>query len=186
MAAALAANSVVFAMRASPSTATVPGVEYIERVRVQWTTLVAFTAPIAVGRGLAIAPGTNVAPTGGTIVAGTPKAGSNGGNSQFDASTGGLTRIATTTALGGMAPDLAAGRLGEMMLTSRGNAGDSLTYEWDFTGEDTAPLAFAQNGTNVSGNPGFVIYNPQAMDAAGTWEMIVEVDTCKLPEGFAL
>lgn len=187
MGAALAANSVVFAMHASPSTATVPGLEYIERVRAQWTTIVAFGTPVTAGRGLAIAPGTNVAPTGGAIVPGTPKGGGSiPASSQFDALTGGLTRIATTVALGGMAPALAFGRLGEMGLSSRGNAGDSLIFEWDFTGDDTAPLAFVQNGTNVAGYPGFVIYNPQAMDAAGTWELIVEVDTCRLPDGFSL
>lgn len=185
MAAGLAANSVVFAMVCA-STAPAPGMEYIERIRAQWTTLNAFGTPITPGRGLALAPGDNVLPTGGAIVLPCGKSGNAAGNSNFSAANNGLARIATTTALGGTTINIANGRLGEMQLTDRGAAGASLIYEWDFTGDDTAPLGVCDQGVNVGGLQSVVLYAPQAMDAGGTWELTVEVDTCRLPTGFIL
>lgn len=184
--AALAANSVVFAMNVGPFVAAeAPAIEYIERVKLTWTTIVAFTTPVTAGRALRLSQGTNVAPTGGTLLDPFKKSSSNSDQeSMFETATGGTVRIATTAALGAIAATGASG--GELVLTGFGTAGATVTQTFDFN--DTAPLCFTQPPADpiVDAIQSFVIYAPQAMDAAGTWELAVDVDTCRLPPGFPI
>lgn len=186
MSAALAANSVVFAMNVGPFvTAEAPAIEYVESIKLTWTTIVAFTTPITAGRALRLSLGTNVAPTGGTLLTPFKKSSSNTEQeSMFQTETGGTVRIATTVALGGTAATGSSG--GDLVLTGFGNAGATLTQTFDFT--QTAPLCFSQPPADpiIEALQSIVIFAPQAMDAAGTWELAVDVDTCRLPPGFPI
>lgn len=180
MAAALAANSVVFGMQVGtfPDSSSY---EYIARIRLQWTTITAFATPVTAGRGLRWSEGNNVSPTGGTLL--LPLNKTNFGASSLFGPLG-ITRIATTVALGGIAPAGPSG--GEFVLSGYGNAGASVSYEWDFS--KVSPLGFTQlsSVSTRSGLTSLVIFNPQAMDAGGTWELAVEVETVKLPNNFPI
>ena len=58
IAAALAANASVFAMRLDPGTTRIA---HIERIKIQFTTIVAFTVPVTAGRRLAVYRGSGAA-----------------------------------------------------------------------------------------------------------------------------
>lgn len=177
LAAALAANSVLYSMRAAPNTPGNIRGAYIERVRLQYTCLVSFTTPITAGRGLTLIGLANSTATGGAAVTAQPK-GSNSSNivSVFD----GTTLIATTGALGVVT---GTGRpvYGYASLAGLGNAGDRATFEWTFSGGDTAPIAVSNGGGINATLQNFGVGLSQAMDAAGQFELAVEVDTCELP-----
>lgn len=177
----LAANSVLFGMLIGDANADLPGVEYIERVRLQWTTLTAFTTPIVAGRRLIVTGGSNGLPTGGTRIRPFGKSSVNY-TSMFD-SFGGETRIATTASLGGQTGALPA--LATLNLAGSGNAGDTMEAEYTFSGEDTGQLAFARNSL-IQANFGLCVINPVLMDAGGTWQLVVEVDTCRLPPQYPM
>lgn len=171
IAAALGANSTLFAMRLSP---TSPRRAFIDSLRLEFTCIVAYTTPVTVGRRLALYTGTIAAnPTGGTAIA-VPQAKHGTANtSNFAAAQGGDIRIASTGSL------TAAATLGqqfrELSLVHVGAAGAFREAVWEFaSGAESQPPQLEPGGI-------IVIRNPVAMDAAGTWQLSVAVDWHEAP-----
>lgn len=169
VAAALALNSSVFAMRLSPTAGSIKA--YIQKLRLAYTTIVAYTTPVTAGRRLAVFRGAGAAASGGTGVgSGTvvPKD-SNYAASQFDLASGGDIRIATTGALTVTGITYETEPLEVMTLVHVGAAGAfyerTLSYE-------------VSSGHPIELNAGqlIAILNPVAMDAAGTWQLSVDVE----------
>jgi hypothetical protein len=166
IAAALAANSTVFAMRLDPGSTRAA---FIERVRLEVTTIVAFTVPVTAGRRLALYRGSGAASAGGTAIAtATPKH-STVSPSEFNAALGGDIRIATTGALTVTGITFEAERFREMSLTHVGAAGAFRDLVWEFSASESQPIQL---------DPGqlIAVRNPVVMDAAGTWQLAVSVD----------
>jgi hypothetical protein len=160
MAAALAADSIVFAMRADPA-----GLKRLNvgRVRLMFTTIVAFTTPITAARRLGLYRATAAAATGGAAL--TPVAKDTGhapGSGVSDA------RIATTAALGVAGLVREANPIGLLSLTHVGAAGGYIERLYELDGP-VAPAVLTPGDL-------LVVSNPVAMDAAGTWQLAVDVD----------
>lgn len=170
--AALAANSTLFAMQLDPSSTRRA---FIERVRVEWVTLVAFTTPITAGRRLGL-HGAQLSgtPTGGTaIAAAMPKHGISD-TSEFSAANGGDIRIASTGTLT-VAGTVNANAYREMLVVHTGAAGAYRDVVWEFAGgAESQPIQL---------DPGqaLLLRNPQVMDAAGTFQLAVSVDWHEAP-----
>jgi hypothetical protein len=161
--AALAQNSSVFVMRLDPGAGAVRA--YIERIRLQYTTIVAYTTAVTAGRRLALFRGSGAASSGGTgITAAAPKCTAYSA-SEFDLASGGDIRIATTGALTVTSITYETTPLRVFTLTEVGGAGGYKEQVWEFD----SPLCL---------EPGQLIgiRNPVAMDAAGTWTLAVNVD----------
>lgn len=172
MAASLAANSVVFAMQASPTDATRPNtlprapIE-IEGLRITFTGIVASGTPVAAGRALQLFKASTLAqaaPTGGTALTAVPKWLRDQG-----ADTGlAMARISTTTGLtlGGFT--LAATPMATIDLAAAATAGGRVVFDY-----------FEKwNGSPIWLDPGdfLAISNPAAFDALLTWQMSINVD----------
>lgn len=167
IAAALAANSSVFAMRLSPATTKKA---YIQRVRVDFSTIVAFTTPVTAGRRLAIFRGAGAAASGGTAVAcANAQKASTYADCQFTSANGGDMRIASTGLLTVTGITYETDPFKLLMLTHVGAAGAFVERVWEFHENESEPLTL---------QPGQVmaIRNPVAMDAAGTWQLGVQVE----------
>lgn len=165
--AALGANSSVFAMRLDPSSALRL---YLERLRLTFTTIVAFTTPVTAGRRIALFRGSGAAASGGTAIAtATRKHTAFGATSEVDAANGGDARIATTAALTVTGITFEADPLRVMPLVHVGAAGANAESVYEFSATESHPCVL---------EPGqlFAIRNPVAMDAAGTWQLTVNVD----------
>lgn len=167
IAAALAANATVFGMRLSPASTKVA---YIERIRIQFTTLVAFTVPVTAGRRLAIFRGAGASTAGGTSLPTMVKKNTlTASLSNFNLVNSGDVRIATTGALTVTGITYEAEPISTMTLAHCGTAGAFYETVFEFAATESAPLVL---------NPGqlLAIRNPQVMDAAGTWQMGLRVD----------
>src|SRR3990172_2039782 len=165
IAAALAANSCVFAARLAPGS---PVLAFIERVRVQWATIVAFTAAVTGGRRLALFRGSGAAASGGTaITTAAPK--DSVTNTEFDTAQGGDIRIATTGALTVAGITFETNPHRTMTLTHAGSAGAMYDAVWEFHASENAPLIL-QPGQLIG------VRNPVAMDAGGTWQLCINID----------
>jgi hypothetical protein len=165
IAAAAAAGAAVFAARLNPGYG---GKTYIDRIKLRWTTVVAFTTPITQTRSLVITRGTGAAASGGTALVAAKKD-SVYGASQMDASLGGAINIATTAALTVTGITFETVNLSEITLAHVGAAGAYYEELIDLTQSRGHPLEI---------NPGEVIavrVGGSAMDAAGTWSLGVEV-----------
>lgn len=166
VAAALGLGSAVFAVRCSP---TLARVMYITKIRIRWTTIVAFTVPVTAGRRLAIYRGSGAASAGGTALAAAAKKLTTDIASAADSANGGDMRIATTGALTVTGITFEAQEMRTMALTGFGAAGANVedVYEFDALG-----------GSPIDLRPGELISirNPIAMDAGGTWQLDVDMD----------
>lgn len=170
--AALAANAAVFAMRLDPSS---PNVAYIDRLRLQWTTIVAFTTPVTAGRRLAVFRGSGAAASAGTaIAAAPPKHTAFGSPSEFNAAQGGDIRISAAAALTVTGITFEAAPIVTMPLVHVGNAGNFAESIFEFSASESAELVL---------EPGqlLAVRCPQAMDAAGTWQLGVNVQWREAP-----
>lgn len=165
IAAALAVNSSVFAMRLNPGYS---GKAWVDSIRLRWTTIVAFTTPITQTRSLSIMRGAGAAASGGTNIATAAKKDTSYSGSQFDGVNGGDLRISTTGALTVTGITYETVSLAEMTLAHVGAAGNfyEVVYE------------FSVRNHPIELNPGelLAIRNLTAMDAAGTWSLGVEVN----------
>lgn len=165
IAAALAQDSIVFALLCDPQTATTPASQrlsvYIDRLELAFTTIAAFTTPITAGRCLGIYRAAGVAATGGAALGVAKK------DTLAPTSIVTDVRIATTAGLtvGGITRE--ATPIGFMDLTHIGAAGarDRFVYEL------AAPF-----NVDEALQPGelLVVSNPVAMDAGGTWQLTVK------------
>lgn len=165
MAAALAANSSVFTMRLDPAAGATYKL-YVARIRLEWTTIVAFTTPITAGRRLALFRGSAATPTGGTSLTANiaKKDTADGATKVIDA------RIATTGALTVTGVTYEAGQHRDMSLVHVGTAGAYSERIWEFNASDAGGEIVLNQGELLA------IRNPAAMDAAGTWQLGVDVD----------
>lgn len=164
--AAQAAGATVFAMRLSPTVS--PTKAYIHRIRLRWTTIVAFTTPITQTRSVVITRGAGAAASGGTAVSTTRKD-SAYATSKFDVANGGDARISTTGALTVTGITFGASNLAEYSLIQVGAAGAfyEVVEELQST---THPIELS------AGELLAIRVGPSAMDAAGTWSLNVQVD----------
>lgn len=172
IAAALAANSSVFAMRLDPGSANRL---WLDRVRLQWTTLVAFTVPITAGRRIGIYRGSGAAASGGTaIAAAVRKHTAFGASSEADPANGGDLRIATTGALTVAGITFETDPIATMTLSHLGAAGAYLESVFEFAPSESCEVVL---------EPGqlLAIRNPAAMDAAGTWQLSVNLQWREAP-----
>jgi hypothetical protein len=168
IAAALAGNSTVFAMRLDPGSGT--RLAYIQRIRLEYTTIVAYTTPVTAGRRLALFRGSGAAASSGTaITVGVRKDTGLASTSEFDAANGGDIRIASTGALTVTGITYETDPIKTATLSHVGAAGGYSSVLWEFYGTDCAPLVL-QPGQLIG------IRNPAAMDAAGTWQLGVNID----------
>jgi len=175
IAAALTANSSVFAMRLSPTS----GVNaFIERIRIEFTTIVAFTTPVTAGRRLGVFRGSGAASSGGTALDGAgailPKRGPSD-TSQFTAANGGSVRISTSGGLTVTGITYESVALAEFGLVHVGAAGGYREVIYEYGGGTVQPIQLT---------PGqlLAVRNPAAMDAAGTWQMSASVDWNEAPQ----
>lgn len=167
IAAALAANASIFAMRLDPGAGNKKAC--IERVRITFTCMVAFTTPLTAGRRLAIYRGSGANASGGTALATVAKKHSASGASEIEAAQGGDARISTTGALTVTGITYETNEFATMSLVHVGNAGNFFEEIFEFNASESAPIIL---------EPGqlLAIRNPQAMDAAGTWQASVRID----------
>jgi hypothetical protein len=179
MAAALAANSAVFVMQLSQQA---PVIAYIERVRIEFVTLVNFTTSVVAGRRLSLLKGGATLITafsGGISLAAlgqiVPKINTQGSNaSWFSAVNGGEIRIATTGAITTTGIIVESTFASDFTLSSAGVAGSFREYLYSTVNRAASPIRIL---------PGqfFLIRNPVAMDAAGTWQANIMVDWREVP-----
>lgn len=164
--AALAANASVFAMRNDLAS---PRRVFIERVRLQYTCIVAYTVPITAGRRLGLYRGNGAAASGGTALTPFRKASSVGNVSEVDSTNGGDARISTTAALTVTGITFETPLIAEMHLSHMGTAGAFFEEVFQFNPTDSAPIVL---------EPGqlLAVRAPVAFDAAGTWQLGVRVD----------
>lgn len=167
IAAALGANSSIFTMRLDPGAGNKKA--YIERVRLTFTTIVAFTTPITAGRRLAIYRGSGAAASGGTALTTVAKKHSSSADSEVEVAQGGDARISTTGALTVTGITYETNEFATMSLVHVGAAGNFLEEVFEFNASEGAPIVL---------DPGqlLAIRNPVAMDAAGTWQLSIRTD----------
>lgn len=166
MAAALAQDSLIFSIQCGAQASAQAADRlslWFDRIRLAFTTIVAFTTPITAARRIGLYRATLGPPTGGTAMAVVKK------DSNGDATVVTDARIATTAGLTANGTVREANPIALMDLVHVGAAGG----RQDFLYELAAPFNAEQ-----AINPGelLVASNPVAMDAAGTWQL--SVDEC--------
>lgn len=163
--AALGANSAVFAMRLDPGSSVRA---YIDRVRLQFTCVVAFTSPTTAGRRLALFRGSGAATSGGASMGDAVPKHTTNPASEFDVGSGGDLRIATTGALTATGITWEPSPIALMTLSHVGSANNYAETTFEFAASESYEVVL---------EPGQVlgIRNPAAMDAAGTWQLGVGV-----------
>lgn len=161
--AAIAANSSFLVMRLSPA-ASVNA--FVDRIRIQFTTIVAFTTPVTAGRRLAMYRGSGAAASGGTASAALAVKDSTRPVSNFNSAVGGDARVSTTGALTVTGITYETEPFAIMTLSHVGAAGGFMEDVFEFS--ESLPLVLI---------PGqlIAIRNPAAMDAAGTWQMSASI-----------
>ena len=181
IAAALAADGVVWTLR-YPETAPMPGAGpsgkrlYVQRISVTAVVGTAFTTPVTLGRHLKLVRG---APTSGT--ASNPSGGaaytmvrkrSDGAANHGE--TLGVGRVATTAALTTTGITFEANAIRRLAMSGSGSSGSIITATWSFDGVDADPI-YLLPGELVALAAG------ATMDAAGTFELTVDVDAVEVP-----
>lgn len=172
IAAALAANSSFFAMRLDPSSANRA---FIDRIRLQFTTIVAFTVPVTAGRRLGLYRGSGAAAGGGTAMPNASRKWTAlGTTSEFDTANGGGMNIAAAAALTVAGIAFEADELFQMSLSHVGAAGAHHEAVLECNPSQSSEIVL---------EPGqlLAIRNPVAMDAGGTWQLSVGVQWREAP-----
>jgi hypothetical protein len=146
----------------------------LERLRLQFTTITAFTTPVVADRALAFG-----------LLDGTPSTGSatlrtqlgKAGLSQFGVFNG-TVRMAQTAplALSGDPPAI-ADSIGVALLAGYGASGATFDRTWRWDGSETSMISLL---------PGAVVclYTPFGMDPGGTFVVAVEADIQGLPDNY--
>jgi hypothetical protein len=168
IAAGLAANSTLFAMRLDPGAGA--RLAFIESVLMQYTCITAFTAPVTAGRRLELVRGTSIGEaTAGAPIAIAPPKSTSYQNSEFNDLQGGDIRIATTGALTANVYTYEANGFRAMSLAHVGAAGNFLEQTFEFSAGKSEPICL---------QPGQVlaVRNPVAMDAVGVWTLTIGID----------
>ena len=167
VAAALASGGAVFTMRNDASSAKRV---FIDRIRLQYTTIVAYTTAVTAGRRLHLVRSTvsSANPSGGTAIVPVAK---NSLHTDSECSTagGGDTRIATTGALTVTGTTWDTNVIRAVTLVHLGAAGAFGEFLLEFAASESAPVIL-EPGQALG------IVAGQAFDAAGTWNLAVNVD----------
>lgn len=158
MAAALAADAVIASITHNLLTGTKKRV-FVNRIALEFTTIVAFTVPITAGRRLGLYRGSGSAPLGGAVT--TPVATNLGDIVAAAADQVASSRIATTAALTVVGFTREAVPIDVMNLAHVGTAGAYRDRIFTFA----APSSLVLNP-----DESLVLSNPVAFDAAGTWQ----------------
>lgn len=146
---------------------------YIQRIHVQYVCGTAFTTPVTLGRHLKLVRG---APTSGT--ASNPSGGAAWTPVRKRSDDAGETlcvgRVATTAALTTTGITFEANVIQRMMLSQAGASGNSYDEAWRFDGIEADPIYLL---------PGqlLAIQAGATFDAAGTFELNVDVDCVEVP-----
>jgi hypothetical protein len=175
VAAGLAADGVVWSLRypetvVMPSSSTLARRLYVQRIHVQYVTGTAYTTPVTLGRHLklvrATAPAGTANPSGGAAYTMVRKR-SDG------AETLGIGRVATTGALT-TTGFVAEEPVQRMLLSMAGDSGSAYDEAWRFDNIEADALVLL---------PGQALFISAGalFDAAGTWELQVDVDAVEVP-----
>lgn len=167
MAAALAAGGTVFSMRNdSGSSKRV----FVEKLRLHYTTQVAYTTPLSAIRRLHLVRSTvsSANPSGGTALVPVPK-NSLDTDSECSTAGGGDCRIATTAALTITGTTWDTNVIRMCTLGHVGAAGAFLEQIWEFSASESAPIVL-EPGQALGLVAGALF------DAAGTWTLGLSVD----------
>jgi hypothetical protein len=172
VAAALAANATVFAMRTSPAAGKSA---VITKVMLRYVTQVAYTVPISATRRLALFRGSGAQTSGGTTLSTAipPKDSASAANSAVQTSEGGFASISTTAALTVTGITYEAQEFSTMHLGAVGAAG--ATSDWTVVSDS----ALGDHPIELAPGQLLAIRNPVVFDAAGTWVLAVSVDWCE-------
>lgn len=164
IAAALAANSAIFAMRLDPGAGNKKA--FISKIRLAYTCIVAFTTPVAASRRLALFRGSGAQPSGGTAITLAGKKDSASTDSEMETAQGGDIRIAANGALTATGITFEAQ---ELLFLSMAHAGASGNFAEETYDLEDNPIVLA---------PGqlLAIRNPVVMDAAGTWQLSLSIE----------
>jgi len=159
--AGLASLATVWLMRMATGAGS--RVARIDRIRLQYTTILVYTVPLTVGRRLALFRGTSSSPvtSGGAALDPNPPKALTMGSSSFDSAAGGDVRIATTAALVTTNVTFEAMPLKIMPLAHVGNAGNF--YE--------VVLDFQDHPLTLRAGEVLAIRAGQVFDAGGTWQL---------------
>lgn len=181
VAALLAADGVVWSLR-YPETTVMPSASslagrrlYVQRIAVTAVIGTAFTTPVTLGRHLKLVRG---APTSGT--AANPSGGAayvmvrKRSDLGTDAEVLGVGRVATTAALTTTGLTFETAVIRRLPMSGSGASGSIITATWSFDGVDADPI-YLLPGQLVALAAG------ATMDAAGTFELTVDVDAVEVP-----
>lgn len=181
VAAALAADGVVWSLR-YPELTVQPGASqsskrlYVQRIAVTATVGTAFTTPVTLGRHLKLvrgAPtsGTASNPSGGAAFTMVRKRSDSATNSGETLAVG---RVATTAALTTTGLTFESNVIRRLPMGGSGTSGAITTATWLFNGVDADPI-YLLPGELVALAAG------ATFDAAGTFELAVDVDAVEVP-----
>lgn len=171
VAAALGAGSAVFLLRSSAGAGRRI---FLERLRIEFACLAAFTTPITAGRALALYRGASItASSGGTTLAPVNKH-TTSDISVVSTTNSGDLRIATTGALTATGAVWEATPLALTSLVHVGNAGGYKEEIYELGGASAQPI-------QIDPGQALAIRNPNAMDAAGTWQLAVTAHWYEAP-----
>lgn len=174
IAAAAPAMSIFYATQPSyPSTILDTAPVVLERLRLQYTTITAFTTPVTAGRELALCKIEALPLPVGSRKSAVRKSAlfgeTGGGSGQVVADTGPLAPV-------GAAPSL-DDVFGRVSLAGYGTAGATFTKEWRW---DTG----SSQMISVPFTDPVAVICTSAMDAGGTFELVIEVDYQCVPIGW--
>lgn len=165
--ATLAAGGAVFTVRNDASSAKRV---FLERLRLQYITQVAYTTPLSAVRRLHLVRSTvsSANPSGGTAIVPVAK-NSTHPDSECSTAGGGDTRIATTAALTVTGTTWETNVIRTLFLGHVGAAGAHQEAIWEFNSSESAPVIL---------EPGQALglVAGAAFDAAGTWALSVSAD----------
>lgn len=170
IAAALAQDSIVFAMLLG-SAAPADYRAIIKKIRLQYTTGTAFTTPVTLARRIGIFRGTASDPTSGFSDMTVLKQSGNEA-SRFTLPFKGFIRIASTGALSVTGAALGANPIAQLSLAHVGASGGYAEALYEFTQAFTVRDGI-RDGVVLKPGELLAIKNPVAMDAAGTWQLMV-------------
>ncbi len=179
VAAALAADASVWTLRYPEVVAPNPPSVftkrlYVQRISLTFTDIVAFTTPVTANRRLKLvrgAPATTAAdPSGGAAYTLVRKR----SDISADVEKLAIGRVATTAALTTTGFTFEADPIRQLLLVAAGASGGTATATWSFDGVD-ADSVFLLPGQCLAIQAG------ATFDAAGTWQLVVDVDCCEVP-----
>jgi hypothetical protein len=169
---ATAANSCHFAMRLNPGSTKNA---YVTQFRVQWCTTTVFTTAVTAGRRLSLYRGSGAAAATGTAFTAMAKMNTGSAASQFDSASSGDVRMMATGATGLTVVGITfeTQEIESFQLAGLGAAGASFSFERRYDGAGSSPIVLL---------PGqlLALRNPAAMDAAGVYQLGIDVEWYEL------